>query len=344
MIKLSQNENPLGPSEQVKQVLRDEVERLALYPPVHGEPLVQSLAEHYQLEPNRIVLSNGSGSISILLMVSEHFTAKGGSVMFSGQSYTDFLFGNMRRGGALGFPFSIVPKKHNQHDLDAMVDRVKDDDVRVIIIENPDNPTGTWIDHARFSAFMAAVPRDVIVVMDGAYAEYASYHLGAVYPDVLQLQAQYPNLLSVRTFSKAYGLAGLRVGYAIAAVDIAVPLSKRRVKLSLPSLAMVAACTALQDQSHLRRSLEMNKAGMAYLEKAFQAMGVPYIESVANFFMFDVGQYEAAAIAEQLKQQHNILVLGLAPYGSPNQLRVNTGLPEENQAFIEALKQVLASS
>lgn len=342
MIKLSQNENPLGPGELVKQVLREEIARVALYPPVEGEPLVLALAEHYQLDPQRIVISNGSGSISILLMIAQHFTEQGGSVMFSGQGYIHFLFGNMKRGGALDFPFSIAPKNNHRHDLEAMVELAQNNDVRVIIIENPDNPTGAWIEHERFAAFMKAVPDDVIVVMDGAYAEYAGYALGAAYPNVMQLQERHPNLISVRTFSKAYGLAGLRVGYAIAVPDIAIPLSKRRIKLSLPSLGMSAACAALKDKQHLQHSLEMNQAGMAYLETAFDDMGVSYIKSAANFIMFDAGNEDAVTLAAQLKEQ-NILVLGLAAYGLPTHLRVNTGLPEENRAFTDSLKQVLST-
>jgi len=339
IIKLSQNENPLGPGQKVIAALHEEIARVSLYPAPDGEPLSQALAEHYSLPQEQITLSNGSGSISILLLIAEEFTYNGGHVMFSGNGYISFIFHHLKSTGILDKPFTIVPKNNDRHDLTRMAKKALSTDTRVIFIENPDNPTGAWISHDELAEFLTQIPEEMIVVVDEAYSEYARYTLGAAYPDAISLQKKYPNLVIVRTFSKAYGLAGLRIGYAISTPEISGMLNKKRVKLCVTSPALVAACVALKDKDHLKHTLETNKAGMEYLEKSFQEMNIDYTPSVANFMMFNMGE-KAHSLFDKLKQK-NILIFPLAAYDMPAKLRVTIGLSEDNQAFIENLRDIL---
>jgi len=342
MIKLSQNENPIGPSPRVKQRLRAEIEHLALYPQADAEPLTEALSARHGLPSSRITLSEGSGSLSLLIMIARHFTEHGGTVMISAQGYVNFLFSNMKRGGAISCPVLSVPRMGDSHNLEAMVDHARSEDVRVLILENPDNPTGTYIGRDRLADFLATIPAHVMVVMDGAYAEYAGHSVGADYPDLGTMQEQFPNLINLRTFSKAYGLAGLRVGYAVGMPEVMTLLRKRRVKLTVSSLAMVAACEALQDQEHLNTCLQTNAAERRYLEQCFDEMGLDYPKSVANFIMFDPGDMNAAAVADRLKQD-GILVLELSPYGVSSRLRVTTGLHDQNECFVRSLRNIVDS-
>ncbi len=339
IIKLNQNENPLGPGPMVMATLHEEMAQVSLYPTADGEPLSQALAEHYDLPSERIILSNGSGSISILLLIAQQLTAQGGSVMFSGQGYISFLFRNLKASGILDSPFTIIPKNEHRHDLAAMAKQVMTTDARVIFIENPDNPTGTWISHDLLADFLMHIPEHVIVVVDEAYSEYARYMLGADYPDTISLQKKHSNLMTVRTFSKAYGLAGLRIGYAISSTEIRGMLNKKRVKLCITSPALAAACVALKDKDHLKLTLETNSASMKYLENSFEEMHIDYISSAANFIMFSAGD-NTHSLFEKLKQR-NILIFPLVAYELPSKLRVTLGLAEENKAFIKNLREIL---
>ncbi len=337
MIKLNENENPHGPGPMAMAALRDEIAQVSRYPDLEGVPLKQALAEHYRLTPEQITLSNGSGSVSLLLLIAEQFATLSDKIIFSGQGFVSFLFHRFKAIGILDRQYAVIPKNNHRHDLAGMADAVTAD-TKLIFVENPDNPTGTWISHDELATFLTHIPEQVTVVLDEAYYEYARHALGADYPDTIALQKRHANLITLRTFSKAYGLAGLRVAYAVSSPELRDILHKRWLRRSVTSPALVAACAALKDEEYLRLTLKNNEAGMKYLEDSFSEMNIAYIPSVANFITFDAGE-NARLIFEKLKQR-NILISPLDGYDLPSKLRVTVGLAEENRAFIENLKDI----
>jgi len=212
-----------------------------------------------------------------------------------------------------------------------------DDKTRIVFLANPNNPTGTWFGPQALEDFLAAVPPSVLVVLDEAYIEYA---VGGDLPDGLDYLARYPNLLVSRTFSKAYGLAALRVGYSLSSATIADVLNRVRQPFNVNSLALAAACAALTDTEYLQRSRELNSAGMQQLEAGFTELGLQWIPSKGNFIAVDVGR-DAGPVFQGLLRE-GVIVRPVAGYGMPNHLRVTIGLAEENSRFLEALRQVLA--
>jgi len=337
IIKLNENTNPLGPGQMAMAALRQEIEQVSLYPDLNGDPLKQALAEHHLLAPDRITLSNGSGSVSLLLLIARHLANRTDKIMFSEQGFTSFLFHRLRATGMLDRQYTIIPRDKHRHDLPEMANRVTAD-TGLIFIENPDNPAGTWVSHDELAAFLTGIPERVIVVIDEAYYEFARYAIGKNYPDTLMLQQKHNNLITVRTFSKAYGLAGLRVAYAVSSPGPTETMNKQWVKRSVTSPALVAACAALKDEAHLKRTLKNNQTGMRYLEESFSDMDITYLPSVANFITFDTGK-NAQKIFTELKQR-NIWVNPLEGYDLPSKLRVTVGLEEENRAFIESLRKI----
>ncbi|HCP53940.1 MAG TPA: histidinol-phosphate transaminase, partial [Pseudomonas sp.] len=211
-------------------------------------------------------------------------------------------------------------------------------DTRVVFIANPNNPTGTWFGPQALAAFLDQVPESVLVVLDEAYIEYAE---GEELPDGLDYLAKHSNLLVSRTFSKAYGLAGLRVGYGISSAQIADVLNRVRQPFNVNSLAIAAACAALADDSYLQQSRELNDAGMQQLEAGFKALGLEWIASKGNFIAVNVGR-EGMPVYQGLLRE-GVIVRPVANYGMPNYLRVSIGLPAENARFLEALAKVLSA-
>uniref|UniRef100_UPI003A8534A6 pyridoxal phosphate-dependent aminotransferase n=1 Tax=Marinospirillum sp. TaxID=2183934 RepID=UPI003A8534A6 len=235
---------------------------------------------------------------------------------------------------AAGAEHRQIPAKNWGHDLPAMAAAI-DAQTRVVFIANPNNPTGTWLSEKQLRELMAQVPEQVLVVLDEAYCEYVTE---SAYPKSLVLLADYPNLIICRTFSKAYGLAGLRIGYSLSSTQIAATLNRIRLPFNVSQLALTAAEAALADQDFLAQSLETNRAGLLQLETSFHELGLEYIPSVGNFICVRVG--DAAAINQALLEK-GVIVRPLAPYQMPEHLRISIGLPEENQRFLEALRQVL---
>ena len=223
-----------------------------------------------------------------------------------------------------------VPAKGFSHDLEAMAAAVKDN-TKLIFIANPNNPTGTWFEEAEFEAFMQKVPANVIVVLDEAYVEYFPENFNS-----LKFLKQYPNLIVSRTLSKCYGLAALRVGFALASVEVTDYLNRIRQPFNVNHLAMVAAVAALKDEAFIEKSREVNKAGMAQLEAGFKALGLNYVPSRANFILVDVQADPAETFNKLLKE--GVIV---RPVGIPNHLRVSIGTEAENAKFLAALGKVL---
>ncbi|WP_278400184.1 histidinol-phosphate transaminase [Stutzerimonas kunmingensis] len=330
IVKLASNENPLGPSPKVLDAIRAELSELTRYPDGNGFALKQRLAERYSVGINQVTLGNGSNDI--LELVARAYLAPGLNAVFSEHAFAVYPIATQ----AVGSEGRAVPARNWGHDLDAMAAAI-DENTRVVFVANPNNPTGTWFDAAALGGFLARVPECVLVVLDEAYIEYAE---GQELPDGLAFLADYPNLLVSRTFSKAYGLAALRVGYAISSPVIADVLNRVRQPFNVNSLALAAACAALDDVDYLLASRKANDAGMLQLETGFRQLGLEWIPSRGNFIAVDFAR-DAAPINQALLRE-GVIVRPVAGYGMPTFLRISIGTEQENARFLDVLRQVLA--
>lgn len=330
IVKLASNENPLGPSPKVLEAIQRELPELTRYPDGNGFALKSSLATRYGVALEQVTLGNGSNDI--LEMVAHAYLAPGLNAVFSAHAFAVYPIATQ----AVGAQGKVVPAKDWGHDLEAMLAAI-DEQTRVVFIANPNNPTGTWFGPEALQRFLKQVPEKVLVVLDEAYIEYAE---GDELPDGMQFLADYPNLLVSRTFSKAYGLAALRVGYAISSPAIASVLNRVRQPFNVNSLALSAACAALADEDYLTRSRQVNTLGMRQLEEGFRALGLEWIASRGNFIAVDFGR-DAAPINQALLHE-GVIVRPVAGYGMPTFLRVSIGTEQENARFLEALRGVLA--
>ncbi|WP_278396102.1 histidinol-phosphate transaminase [Stutzerimonas kunmingensis] len=330
IVKLASNENPLGPSPKVLDAIRAELSELTRYPDGNGFALKQRLAERYSVGINQVTLGNGSNDI--LELVARAYLAPGLNAVFSEHAFAVYPIATQ----AVGAEGRAVPARNWGHDLDAMAAAI-DENTRVVFVANPNNPTGTWFDAAALGGFLARVPEYVLVVLDEAYIEYAE---GQELPDGLAFLADYPNLLVSRTFSKAYGLAALRVGYAISSPVIADVLNRVRQPFNVNSLALTAACAALDDVDYLLASRKANDAGMLQLETGFRQLGLEWIPSRGNFIAVNFAR-DAAPINQALLRE-GVIVRPMAGYGMPTFLRISIGTEQENARFLDVLRQVLA--
>jgi len=331
IVKLASNENPLGMSTAAREAIARELHDLPRYPDGNGFELKAALSARTGIAPNRIVLGNGSNDV--LDLVARTFLSAGDEAIFSEHGFAVYPISTLAAGGK---PVQ-VPAKDFGHDLDAMAAAINER-TRIVFIANPNNPTGTFLAGPELEAFIARVPQNVVVVLDEAYTEYLPDE--DRYDSVAWL-ASYPNLLVSRTFSKAYGLAGLRVGFGLGSVEVIDLLNRVRQPFNVSSLALAAAAAALADQSFVERSAEINRRGMTQLTDAFARLGLDWIPSRGNFVTVKVG--DAAGVNLSLLKQ-GVIVRPIGGYGLPEWLRVSIGLPEENQRFIDALAVALGEA
>lgn len=329
IVKLASNENPLGPSAKVCAAIEQALPELTRYPDGSGFALKAKLAERFNVESAQITLGNGSNDV--LELVARAWLAPGRNAVFSAHAFAVYPIATL----ASGAECREIPAQAYGHDLDAMAAAI-DSNTRVVFIANPNNPTGTWFNQAALNAFLSKVPSNVLVVLDEAYIEYAA---DSDLPDGMDYLSRYSNLLVSRTFSKAYGLAGLRVGYAISSQAITDVLNRVRQPFNVNSLALVAACAALEDQDYLVRSRALNSQGMQQLEEGFKQLGLSWLPSRGNFIAVDF-QRDAAPINQKLLE-HGVIVRPVAGYGMPTFLRISIGTQAENQRFLDALTQIL---
>lgn len=338
IVKLASNENPLGLSKKVKAVISDEMvlSELTRYPDGAGFDLKAKLSQHYSLQPEQITLGNGSNDVLNLIGLS--YINNHCSVVFSEHAFVVYPIMTQ----CLGARAISVPAKNYGHDLEAMLAAI-DSDTSVVFIANPNNPTGTWLSHSAVTEFMHNVPSHVMVVLDEAYSEYiAEADTGVSYADGLVLVKQFPNLILTRTFSKAFGLAGLRVGFSVASEEVADVLNRVREPFNVNSLAQLAAAAVLDDSEYLAEGVRVNNAGRAQLETAFDALGFSFIPSQGNFISFDVSAInglDGIAVYQALLER-GVIVRPITPYGLPQHLRVSIGLEHENQSFIDAITAI----
>jgi histidinol-phosphate aminotransferase len=330
IIKLASNENPLGVSPLAERALRAAIDGVSRYPDGNGFDLKRALCRHLGVEPVNIVLGNGSNDV--LELAARAFLTPASSAVYSQHAFAVYPL-VVQAIGATGIE---VPAADFAHDLEAMARAVRSD-TRVLFIANPNNPTGTYAPPAAVEALLEALPAQVAVVLDEAYHEYLEPEMRA---DSIAWLRRFPNLIVTRTFSKVYGLAGLRVGYALAGAGIADLMNRVRQPFNVNSLSLAAATAALDDLEFVHRSFEVNRAGMATVTRGFAALGLPYIPSFGNFVTFRVR--DAAGVFERLLRL-GVIVRPVASYGMPEHLRVTVGTESENARFLESLARALAA-
>ena len=329
VIKLASNENPRGPGPAVHAAMARAAMTLSRYPDGSGYRLKHALAKHLGVDAQQISLGNGSNDV--LELVARVALSPGCEGIVSAHAFVVYPLAVIAHGGTL----VTVPARNWTHDLGAMADAVTKA-TRIIFVANPNNPTGTWVGRRELTAFLDRIPEHVITVLDEAYFEYLQH---PDYPNGIELQSRYPNLVVTRTFSKIYGLAGMRVGYCVSHPDIADLLNRVRQPFNVSSLALECAEAALGDQEFVRRSREINDEGMEQLRRGLDQLGVPYIPSGGNFLCIDLRRPAAPTYDALLRL--GVIVRPIAGYGMPNHLRVTVGLHEENARFLDALARVI---
>ena len=326
IVKLASNENPLGISPKAKLAIEKAVASLERYP--DDFELKAAVAEHTGMGRERIVLGNGSNDL--LDILARVFLAPGRSAVYAQYAFAVYPLATISAGGE---PIA-VPALNFGHDLDAMRAAIRPD-TRLVWMANPNNPTGTFIPYPVLKAFLQSLPKEVVVVLDEAYNEYIP---AAEHVDTTPWVNEFPNLVLTRTFSKIYGLAGLRVGYALASAEVADLMNRIRQPFNCNNLALAAATAALGDHEFLARSHDSNRVGMAQIVDGVKRLGLDHIPSLGNFVCIKPG--DAAAVNQKLLKQ-GVIVRPIAGYGLPDWLRVTIGNEVENQRFLEALEVAL---
>jgi len=335
-IKLASNENPFGPSPLAIAAAQAVLQDVSRYPEGGGHMLVQRLAEKHALPRECITLGNGSNDI--LDLIARVFLTPDYAAVYSEYAFAVYPIAVQ----AAGAQARVAPAHDGSrgpaygHDLAGMLEMV-DDTTRLVFIANPNNPTGTWLAESELQDFIGSLPARVMVVVDEAYFEYVSH---ATYPDTSRWLERFPNLIVTRTFSKAYGLAGLRVGYALSHPAVANLLNRVRQPFNVNLVAQAAALAALDDHEHLDRSIRYNHEGMFQMLTGIARLGLGSIESAGNFLAVDTGRSAIDVYNALLRE--GVIVRPVANYGMPQHLRVTIGSTGENARFLAALEKVLA--
>ena len=330
IIKLASNENPLGVSPKAQAAIRSVLDGLALYPDGNGFELKSALSRHLGVAMDQLVLGNGSNDV--LELAARAFLAPSNSAVYSQHAFAVYPLA-VQGIGATGIE---VPAKNFGHDLAAMLRAIRSD-TRIVFLANPNNPTGTFVPAPEMERFIAAVPAHVLIVLDEAYNEYLRPELRA--QSVAWLK-KYPNLLLTRTFSKVYGLAGLRVGYAAGSAGVADLMNRVRQPFNVNSISLAAAAAALDDHAFVRQSYELNLAGMAQVTGGLQKLELAFIPSFGNFVTFKVK--DARGVNLSLLKS-GVIVRPIAGYGLPDWLRVSIGTENENARFLASLKAAVSA-
>lgn len=325
MILLASNENPLGMPESARRAAAAALEGAGNYPDSNGTALKQALAARLGVPPDWLTL--GSGSSEILELAAQVSLKPGEGVVYSQYGFVVYA----QAAAHAHARATVVPSRDHGHDLDAMLAAIGDD-TRLVFVANPNNPTGTFIDAAPLLAFLQAVPSHVTVLLDEAYTEYLS---PAQRYDSIDWVRRLPHLIVARTFSKAFGLAGLRIGYGVSQPMLALRMNAQRPRFNVTTPAQAAAVAALGDADFLARTYALNTAGREQLAAGFDALGLAYVPSSGNFLMVQVG--DALAVHARLLAA-GIEVSLLGNYGLGEWLRVSVGLPEQNRAVLNALR------
>lgn len=330
IVKLASNENPLGISPKADYAIQEAILEIARYPDGNSFALREAVSNKFNVSPDQIVFGNGSNDI--LELVARAYLSADSEVIYSQHAFAVYPLVTQ----AMGAKGVVVPAKDFGHDLSAMLAAVTDK-TSLIFIANPNNPTGTLLAKDALFAFLQQVPKNVLVVLDEAYDEYLPAEHKS---QAISWLNEFDNLLISRTFSKAYGLAGLRIGFGLCHAQIADMMNRVRQPFNVNSVAQAAAVASLADDDFVERSYALNQAGMAQLKQGFDQLGLSYIPSFANFISVKVG--DAATINQKLLQ-NGVIVRPVANYEMPEYLRVSIGLFSENAKFLDVLAKILKS-
>lgn len=335
-IKLASNENPLGPGRLARAALFAAVSGVGMYPDGSGHVLRTRLAARHGVEFEQVTLGNGSNDVLVLL--AETFLTPEHEAVYSQYAFAVYPLAVQAASATARVaraysPAHVMPLGHDPMAIRAAIGPA----TRIIFLANPNNPTGTWMNGPELEALIAAVPPEVIVVLDEAYHEYSAVE-GV--PDGVAWLAKYPNLVVVRTFSKAHGLAGLRVGYALSHPDVADLLNRVRQPFNVSVAGLAAATAALDDRDHLATTLALNREGLARLREGLTALGLKVLPSAGNFVLCDLGR-PAAAVNDALLRR-GVIVRPVGNYALPNHLRITTGTAQQIERLLAALKAALS--
>ena len=324
-VKIASNENPLGPSPKAIAAITAALPQLNLYPDGDAFYLKKRMADKFGLDRSWLIIGNGSNEL--IEMIVRTFLRVGESIVAAEHAFAIYhLCVHAAGGHTIG-----VPHKGFSFDLDAMADAIRSD-TRIIFLDNPNNPTGTIYTRADWEAFLEKVPNDVVIVVDEAYFEFVE---DADYPNSLDYHSAERLLITLRTFSKICGLAGVRVGYGISSPEVIDALNRIRQPFNVNALAQVGALAALDDADHIRRTQENNRQGLVYLRRELDRLGLGYVPSWGNFLLVKVG----AGVSQQLLPQ-GVIIRPMEGYGYPGYARVSVGLPEENERFITVMEKL----
>ena len=325
-VKLASNENPVGPSPRVLQSIENILKNTHRYPDGNATKLKEVIGRKFSVKPNQVTIGNGSNDI--IEFIARSFLGTDDSAIYSEHAFAVYPL-VVKAVGAEGIE---VPAKNFSHDLDAMLDSIKSN-TKIIFIANPNNPTGSFIGRAEILKFLDKVPEDIIVLLDQAYFDYSSFEDSDVDFDILN---NFPNLVMSRSFSKAYGLAGFRIGYSVSSEDIANYLNRVRQPFNANSLALFAAEQAIEDEEFMKKCLQLNLEQKKVLYKGLESLGFHCLPSKGNFISFDCKEDSTGLFNRLLSQ--GVIVRTLGVYKMPNFLRVSVGLPEENLIFLKKLQ------
>lgn len=335
-IKLASNENPLGPSPKAIEAARDVIGSVNFYPDGSGHAICSAIADKHGVNVKQVTLGNGSNDV--LELIARAFLTPGHSAVFSEYAFAVYPIVTQAIGARANVAKAYSADHASMpygHDLEAILEAI-DDTTRVVFIANPNNPTGTWLQPDVLDGFLSKVPKNVIVVLDEAYYEYMPNELR---PDSEALLDRHDHLVITRTFSKMYGLAGLRIGYAVSHLDVADLLNRVRQPFNSNLVAQAAALASLSDDQHIASSYELNRAGLSQLASGFDAMGLDYIPSIGNFISVNVRQ-PGNEVYDALLHK-GVIVRPVGNYQLPQHLRITVGTEAQNQRVLQALADVL---
>lgn len=336
MIKLASNENPFGPSPLALEAIRAAAAEVNLYPDNDASELRQALAARHQLDEQQIFIADGS--LGILDVIARTLLVPGTNCISSERSFISYPIVTR----TIGAQFIGVPMRNDAYDLEAIADAINEQ-TRAVILANPNNPTGTMFDADATEAFLQRVPDSVLVVLDEAYSDFAEYFArqrGITYSRSFEyVRAGRQNVLVLRTFSKAHGLAGIRLGYACGNPELLRYFARVRNSFSVSVVAEAAGLAAIRDENHIRKTVENNAVGAAWLMERFREFGIRAVPTSANFIYFTIDE-DANAFTKRM-QAEGVIVRSLVPWGAPNAIRVSIGTPEQNETFVRALKKVV---
>ena len=329
VIKLASNETPYGPSPKVRKAITDAARDINRYPDGSCFYLRQELAKHLRVSPRQLIFGNGSDEIIVL--ATRAFAGEGDEVVMARPSFLIYEIASKIAGAEIKF----IPLKNFRYDLDGM-EKTVSERTKIIFIGNPDNPAGTYVTTRQVENFLKNVRRDILVFFDEAYFEFVNK---SDYPDTIKLLSTYKNVITTRTFSKMYGLAGLRIGYGIAHEDIISILDRIREPFNVNSLAQAAAIACLRDRVYYEGKLKILNKERKGLYESFRKLNLPYVETATNFILVNVGRNSLEVSQKLLKK--GVIIRDMGFWGLDTYIRVTIGTPTENRRFIHTLKEVL---